>query len=469
VPIVARLRSTSPLPWAIGIGLLALVVRLPLLGGATAWVDSPLYERIAGSLIRGDGFSSRGHLFGDDYRMPGYPLLVAGFRVLPGTTAEVTGTMQHLIGVAFAVAVLLVAWRFFGRLVGVLAGLLMAIAPLELFTEHALLPDFLFTVLVFTAVALTAEAATREAPSWKLLAGVGLTLAAATYVKPNALILVALAPVAFLLARRGWRLALRATLVCGAALAVALVPWAARNWIEEGTPTLTTQGGASLWVAAFDQDHLPFTAPHGEHERLALAAAERARAFKAAHGLPPLTYAQVFEALRDRGQSAVSAADTMGAMAVRSMLNHPLDYLNGSAHVLKMEWRMTGLSEWPAHRMRGVLDDPPGIGSVWITRAAANVSDVVLTVWWLLTLGGLSGVALLASTERRERAAAGAFLGAWALMAFGTALTNTIDLRYVAQLAPLVWTVGIAGSAFAVRTVIAGLRARRRPAATEPA
>ena len=202
--LAARLRPARRLPWAIAVGLLALLVRVPMLGDGTGWVDSPLYERLAGSLLRGEGFSSGGHVFGDSYRTPGYPILLAGFRLLPGPTAAATGTMQHLLGAAFAVAVLVVAWSFFGRATGVIAGTLLAIAPLQLFVEHAVLPDLAFGVVAGILVAMVAEAAARDRAPAGLLIGAGSCrgghLHQAQRPHPRGVV-----PAVFLLARLGWR------------------------------------------------------------------------------------------------------------------------------------------------------------------------------------------------------------------------------------------------------------------------
>ncbi len=450
-------RHRPVLWWGVAVGALALLVRLALLGGATAWVDSPLYEHIAGSILRGDGFSSGGHVFGDAYRMPGYPVIVAIARLFPGETAPALGTLQHLAGVAFAVAVLLVATRFFGLVTGVISGVLIALAPLQLYVEHAVLPDFAFAVLVAAGVALVAEAAAREDPQRALLLLAGAVLAAATYVKPNGLVLLALAPLTFLLARRGWRPALRAGLICGAVLGLALAPWVVRNWVRDGTPALTTQAGAALWVTAFDYDELA-PRPHTADERAAVLAGNHAAAMKRHLGFPRLTYAQVFAALRHRGLSPAQASSTMSAMAERAIREHPGDYLSGAANVLDTHWHMAGEARWARHLLRGPLDRPPGLGTVAVARGSADAADTVFSVWWMLTLGGLSGIALLWARDRRPRAGGAALLSGWALIAVGVALTNTIDLRYVAQVAPLVWTAGVAGTVFLVRSIVAAMR-----------
>jgi len=457
--LAARLRPARRLPWAIAVGLLALLVRVPMLGDGTGWVDSPLYERLAGSLLRGEGFSSGGHVFGDSYRTPGYPILLAGFRLLPGPTAAATGTMQHLLGAAFAVAVLVVAWSFFGRATGVVAGTLLAIAPLQLFVEHAVLPDLAFGVVAGILVAMVAEAAARDRAPVGLLIGAGLVAAVATYIKPNGLVLVALVPAVFLLARLGWRPGLRATGIFAATAVVAVTPWAVRNLVRDDTPLLTTQGGAALWVVAFDADRMPFPAATGE-ELVAVRAAERARAYKLSQGLTPLTYAQVFSALRAGGDSAAEATGTMTSVALKAIRANPGTYLDGARHVLNMEWTRTGDANWATIRLdQSLRRTRAGVpGSV---RVVTDIGDVVFAVWWVLTLGGATALALLFARERRVRAGGATLVAAWFLLSIGTALTNTFDLRYVAQVAPLAWIGGTAGTALLVRRGVAELRARR--------
>jgi len=459
----ARLSATQRLPWALAVAALALLVRIPLLGDGTGWVDTPLYERLASSLLRGDGFSSNGHVFGDSYRTPGYPILLAAFRLLPGSTAAVTGTMQHLIGAAFAVAVLLVAWRFFGRAAGVIAGALLAIAPLQLFVEHAVLPDLAFGVVAGVVVALVAEAAARDRAPTGFLIGAGLLVAVATYIKPNGLILVPLVPLVFLLARLGWRPGLRATGIFAATALVAVSPWVVRNWIREDTPLLTTQGGAALWVVAFDSDRMPFPSTEGRpaDERVAIQAAQRARVYKLRAGLTPLTYAQVFSALRAGGDSATEAANTMTAVALRAIEDHPGTYLDGARHVLNMEWTRSGDASWASMRLDQSLRRT-GAGIPAVTDVVTDVAEIVFDVWWILTLGGITAIALLFAPGRRVRAGGATLVGAWLLLSVGTAMTNTFDLRYVAQVAPLAWIGGTAGTVLLVG--LARERLRGRPA-----
>lgn len=456
-----RFSAGRRLPWAVAVGLLALLVRIPLLGDGTGWVDTPLYERLASSLLHGHGFTAPGSAFGDAYRTPGYPILIALFRLLPGSTAGATGTVQHLVGAAFAVAVVLVAWRFFGRVTGVVAGVLVAISPLQLFVEHAVLPDLAFAVVAAAVVGLVAEAAARDRAPTGLLVGAGLLAAVATYIKPNGLILVPLVPLVFLLARLGWRPGLRATGIFAATAIVAVVPWVARNVISEGTPLLTTQGGAALWVVAFDADRMPFpsTAGRPAGERVAVDAAERARRFKRAEHLVPLTYAQVFVALRRHGESAPAAAGTMTTVALRAIREHPGDYVDGARHVLGMEWQRSGDAHWASVRLDQSLRRT-GSGTPGLTRAVTDVGRLVFNVWWVLTLGGITAIALLFARDRRMRAGGAALVGAWLLLAVGTALTNTFDLRYVAQVAPLAWIGGTAGTVFLVRLAVREIRAR---------
>ena len=72
-----------------------------------------------------------------------------------------------------------------------------------------------------------------------------------------------------------------------------------------------------------------------------------------------------------------------------------------------------------------------------------------------------AALALLFARERRVRAGGATLVAAWFLLSIGTALTNTFDLRYVAQVAPLAWIGGTAGTALLVRRGMAELRARR--------
>ena len=79
-------------------------------------------------------FGSQAFQF-DTLRTPGYPLFVGPLRFIPGSWLDAIVVVHHLLGLALVPAVTWAGWRYFGRVVGVLAGLAVALSPLMLTVE----------------------------------------------------------------------------------------------------------------------------------------------------------------------------------------------------------------------------------------------------------------------------------------------------------------------------------------------
>src|SRR3954452_5091426 len=171
--VVARM---GPGRWALLLGTVALVVRLPLILGHHATYpgpDSPFYLSLGDDLLQGRGFAQAGQFY-----TPGYPTVLAGLQLLPGRTEDAAAVFQHLLGVAVVVALVLLGWRWFGRAPALAAGGIAALASLLPASEHALLPDFLVGFFTLAGAMLLAEAVTRRAPLL-LVAAAGVVFGAA--------------------------------------------------------------------------------------------------------------------------------------------------------------------------------------------------------------------------------------------------------------------------------------------------
>src|SRR4051794_3344521 len=153
-PVVLRGR----LGWGIVVAGIAVLVRFPLLfdrfDAATAPPDAATYLALADQIQHGPGLW---HAAAGISRTPGYPLLILALDVLPGRREDAIMVAQHLVGVALAVAVLLIAWRFFGRAPAALSSLLVALSTQLIAVENDVLTDFLFGVAVFLGAVALAE------------------------------------------------------------------------------------------------------------------------------------------------------------------------------------------------------------------------------------------------------------------------------------------------------------------------
>jgi 4-amino-4-deoxy-L-arabinose transferase-like glycosyltransferase len=452
----------GPAPWAIAIAVLALVVRLPLLLSAGVWLDSDLYLNIARDLAAGHGFTDGGTEWGEAYRTPGYPVLLALLSVLPGSPAEAVAFLQHMLGAAFAGAITAVGWRWFGRATGIVAGVLAATTPFLIVTEHAVLPDFLFGLLLFAGtVALIEAAVPRERLDLRLVALAALAYAGAAYMKPNGQVLVLAVPIVLAIATRDWRRTLRGTGVAVVVTAVVLAPWVIRNAIAVGDPTLSNQTGHALWVKAFDRDRLPLPPP----ETLGGAIAEKAYdRFRESGTRVPVSFSFVYRALVRAGYKPEDAAAIMGDTATRAIAAHPGTYLAGTWENLVGFVDAVAQTPRAAHKTGIYLQRVDSGIPTALAEVPWDASSVLVKAWWVLTLHGLVGLVLLFVGPRRGRVAALGLLVVWLIVAVTTSLANIVDIRYVVQIAPLVWILGSAGMVWWMSTVARlAWRAVRRP------
>ena len=392
--------------------------------------------------------------------MPGYPLFLAVLEPLPGPRAAAIVTTQHVIGVALVCLILVAGWRFFGAATGIVAALLAALTPVMLGLEHTLEPDFLFGAAVLVGVCALAEGVRRSPPSPRWLAAAGVAFAAATYVKPVGQVLPVAAPVALALSTHSLRATLRGTLVVAGVTALLVIPWVVRNDAVYGRATLSDQGGQTLFRRMFDLDHtrIPTSTPDG---RLIaqIAAEHRVRD----PGADLNDY--VVDRLRGRGLSDHEAVALEGRVARTAIAADPVAYVaNSGAHL----WRaLTDVNSFSYSDLSGGENSSslrPGHHNA-IVAVAIDAwfwpVRVLATAWWIVSLGALSALLVLALPERPVRAAAAALIAVWLVVALATALSHGGHRRYSAELAPEVWLVGSAGAAIVVERVVTRLRRRR--------
>jgi 4-amino-4-deoxy-L-arabinose transferase-like glycosyltransferase len=456
--IAQRVATAGRLPWALSLGALALVVRLPLMFDRHPYVAPDGYGYLA---LGRDIFQGRG--FGDPsfaVRPPGYPLFVAGVKVFPGSTEWDVVFAQHLIGVALAVTVLLATWRYFGRTAAIVAGVLAAIAPPLVGVEHEVLSDALFTALVFFGATALAHAASRSPPSVARLAGVGVLFGMATLTKPLGEVLVVTAPVVLIVAQRGWRGPLRGSVVVALGMAVIVLPWVVHNKVEYHRLAVSTIGDEALFWRVFD-------GPRGSTLRFVgdepVTRTVRKWYADAAAGKPsgPVGVWAVLAWLHTRYPRGNEAETQLHQMALRAITADPVGYLHTSFSYFQSYAtvaRPTGPASVPdlVPSYERALASAPGL----IKRPVASVSWRVLkgsvwaaAVWWVLSLCGLSSLFLLFAHGPEQRIVAAAFLATWVALGAGTALTGVPELRYsVAGLLPLLVT-GSAGFIFVLNAL----------------
>lgn len=170
--------------------------------------------------------------------------------------------LNLVLGVLMVVLGMGVAHRWFGRLVGIAAGLMLAFWPTHVQFTTVIGSETIFTVLCLGGILAWPEPGERRMLARVVIAGVLLALA--TYVRPTALLIPAvLAGSAWLRGLSFPRAAAQAA-VAAVVMAAIIAPWSVRNTRLFGQFVLvSTNGGSNLWMGnnprttGFYQDRPP--------------------------------------------------------------------------------------------------------------------------------------------------------------------------------------------------------------------
>jgi hypothetical protein len=177
------------------------------------------------------------------------PLVLGGLYRITGVHVAAGRILQVLLGVAVVGLVYSVAARLFGLAAALLATALVALNPYLIFISSYLLTENLYTLLLLLIVLVLSKGAAQGFAGRREALASGLLLGVAGLTRPNAVLLLGAAVPLILLARRdgpGRRVA--ACIVCTAAVALAILPWAVRNRAELGEWVIfTTHGGITFY------------------------------------------------------------------------------------------------------------------------------------------------------------------------------------------------------------------------------
>ncbi len=243
-PALAWRRRLSHRRFALGLLLvaaLALAARVLFLaqfpaGIQIASVDGRGYHTLAVNLLAGRGFSlnTQPPFVPDAIRTPLYPALIALIYALGGVRPLNIAVAQAGLDALTAVLLALAVRRLTGRgRLGLAAGVLHAVNPISWrFANEALTETLLAAVLAWL---LLAYGHYRHEGRGRWLALVGVAAGAALLVKPNVVLLPAIAAGAALLApARAWPRRARAALAVLAIALAVVFPWIVRNRVVFG-------------------------------------------------------------------------------------------------------------------------------------------------------------------------------------------------------------------------------------------
>jgi hypothetical protein len=368
--------------------------------------------------------------------------------------------IQHLAGVLLAPAVFLVGDRYFGRIAGAFAGVVAALAPAMTLVEHHVIPDFALALLILAAVVAICELAIRPAIHLRIAAVAGVLIGLAALTKPSGQVLIAVVPIVVAFATRSWRETLRASAVALAAALALVGPWVVYNAVRFDHATVSSQAGTTLWLRAFDQDKYPVPTDTDDG-RFAKGVYDQrlAQLTPAQRDDTTDTYVAVFNAFLARGDSIYDANSALGSIAREAIHDHLGSYTtgtlrNGAEYSTDNFDFDDAKAAYLADTHDLAVDHPRYI----TTRAAWTAADVLATIGWIAAGGLLAAPALIFAGPRRSRIAALAMLSAWLAIAVAGSLTNFVEARFAAQIAPLQWLLEGA----VIGLVVTAIAARRR-------
>ncbi len=242
--LILLLSRGSTAGWAWGIFALALVLRLVYAVSAQSppISDEQYYDALATSLAAGKGYTSGGVAVA--YWPVGYSALVAAFYLLFGHYYFPVIIFQSVLGAATAALLLFLARDFVGEGAARAAGLIVAFWP-----NHVAYASRLFPSTAVTFAVVAAALIFVKLRGYRGAAAAGLVIGATALATPVALVLAAAALACDLFRRTGIGKALARAAVVAAVAALAVAPWALRNWrVFNALVPISTNAGVNLWI-----------------------------------------------------------------------------------------------------------------------------------------------------------------------------------------------------------------------------
>lgn len=181
------------------------------------------------------------------HRMPGYPAWLAASMRLFGNSVSAVRWQTACLSTVICGLTCALAYACAGRVAGWCAAAWMAFSPTSVIFGSLVLSETLFTALLIAAVLSWSVFLQTQPYRYRWMAATTGLLAAATYVRPAALLMLPALIVVWWLTERRRQLVLPG-LVALAGLVLCLLPWAVRNQAVTGHWVFTTLwSGPSLY------------------------------------------------------------------------------------------------------------------------------------------------------------------------------------------------------------------------------
>ncbi len=211
--------------------------------------DAIGYDQIALNLISGHGFSMKptAPYIPDNFRTPGYPILIASIYGLFGHQPAIILYLQAFLGAFTCLIVYYIGRTIASPKVGLIAAIFLVISPHSITYTAVLWSDTTYTLVLTVSLWLTTIMFNNFKLKWVVLSSLFLGLA--TLFHPRSLYLPALIVLLIVLSQmkmEKWRSVLAHTGIYVSFFALSLLPWIVRNYMVFGVPNVTSVAGKNM-------------------------------------------------------------------------------------------------------------------------------------------------------------------------------------------------------------------------------
>jgi 4-amino-4-deoxy-L-arabinose transferase-like glycosyltransferase len=211
--------------------------------------DTVWYRGAAHYFANGDGYVNPFTATPTAAWPPGYPVVLGVVFKMFGEGIWSTYALNVALGVLTVGVVYAIGVAMFDRRTAIIAALVMAFWPGQVYFSSLTLSEPLFTFLFATAVLLIVVAARQTAARGPLVITFGLVTGLAMLTRGQAGLLLPFALLAWRAMGWRWRPALGWAMLAALVAGVVLAPWVARNQRELGSPVIiATNMGPNVWI-----------------------------------------------------------------------------------------------------------------------------------------------------------------------------------------------------------------------------
>ncbi len=184
---------------------------------------------------------------------PGYPVFLGHVFQYFGEGLAQTYITNAVLAAATIPIIYCIGLILFDRPTALIGAAAMAVWPGQVYFTSLTLSEPLFTFLFSLALLLMLLATRVSSGRGGIVLAFGVVTALATLTRGQALVLLPLALVVWVLAGYRWRPAIAWVMLAAFVVAVMMAPWVARNQHKLGSPVLVaTNFGVNVWIGNHD-------------------------------------------------------------------------------------------------------------------------------------------------------------------------------------------------------------------------